>query len=133
MRIRARKVVVYAVAAALAVANGYAPRHAHAVSSAVASVMSGPQHDNTEHHAGSHHDGAGAKHLTAEVICHSESRASPDPQSPQHSCCVASCSAVALIFANADFVHPIPRADYAASPPVLLTPAALTSADPPPR
>ena len=124
----ARKFVIYAVVAALAVANGFAPRHAqaahlHAVTSAAAG-----HHD----HAGETAD-ASHHHEQKAATCHGDAASNPLPGSPIHNCCVASCSAVAFIFASVSFDNPVPVTDYDLPAAAILTATAPTAADPPPR
>lgn len=130
MQRRARKLVVIAVAAALAVSNGFAPRHAQA----------GPHVPHASHFQeqaplkGEHHHDAGSKpHAVAKPPCHNDDEGSVQTGSLIHNCCVASCSAVAFIFATFDLDTSLPPADYGVVLPAQLTPAALTSDDPPPR
>lgn len=133
MRIRARKIIVLAVAAALAVANGVAPRHAQAgMHSYTALAAANEPHHHEAGQTAHHHDEIGR--AAAQAICHGDGQGSQQqPNSPLHNCCVASCSAVAFIFAGFSFGAPLPNADYGVFPPAQLTPALLTSADPPPR
>jgi hypothetical protein len=136
MQIRARKIIVFAIAAALAVANGFAPRHAQAGmhSHTVPAVASkAHHHDHTAGQTAHHHDDE-IDQAAAQALCHNDGEGTQQqPNSPLHNCCVASCSAVAFIFASFSFDAPLPNADYGVFPPVQLTPALLTSADPPPR
>jgi hypothetical protein len=134
MRIRARKIIVFTVAAALAVASGFAPRHAQARthSHATHAVPSKPHH----HEAGQaahHHNADDMAKAAAQALCHNDGQGTQQPNSPLHNCCVASCSAVAFIFASFSFDIPLPNSDYGVLPPAQLTPALLTTADPPPR
>jgi len=134
MRIRARKIVVVAVAVALAMANGFAPRHAQAGQHVPVTpvAVAKPHHHGAGHRA--HHHGEAVEQAAAKAICHKEGQeAQQQPWSPLHNCCVASCTAVAFIFASFNFDTPLPRADYGVFPPIQLTSAALTSDDPPPR
>lgn len=135
MRIRARKIIVVAVAAALAVANGFAPRHAQAgMHPHTTPVVAAKQHHHdagqAPHH---HHDADDIGRAAAQALCHNDGQGTQQPNSPIHNCCVASCSAVAFIFASFSFDAPLPHADYGVFPPVQMTPATLTFADPPPR
>lgn len=136
MRVRARKIILLAVAAALAVANGVAPRHAqagmHRHTTPVAATK--PQYHETgqaAHHP--HHDDHEMGQAAAQAFCHNDGQGSQQPNSPLHNCCVTSCSAVAFIFASFALGTPQPNADYGVLPPAQLTRALLTSADPPPR
>lgn len=131
MRIRLPRTIVFAVAAALAVGNGFAPRHAQAVQHAT--VTAGHAHHHGAAQAGHHHDAGAVEQAAAKALCHNDGAASKQPNSPLHNCCVASCSAVAFVSTDVSFDTPIPSVVYGVFPPVQLTPAALTSDDPPPR
>jgi hypothetical protein len=127
MQIRARRFVVYAVTAALAVANAFAP-HAHAAPAHLLLTLSSDDH----------HHGAPSSHSHGDVAV--EQPASPcdgdDPatnSATKHNCCVASCSAVGFIVASFDFNMALPDADYSASVTPFLTAATPNTADPPPR
>ena len=125
---RVRKFVIYAVVAALAAANGVAPRHAQGAMHPVAmAAAQAHQHDTN---AGAGHDHHAPQ--KAAMPCHNDAD-DPAPGSPLHNCCVASCSAVAFIFASFDFGAATPHADYDVPPVNDLIQAALNSADPPPR
>ncbi|MDT3686372.1 MAG: hypothetical protein RO009_15155 [Pseudorhodoplanes sp.] len=132
MRILTRKIVVFAVAAMLAVAGGFTPRHAQAgLHAHAAPVMTG----KTYHHQDgqtAHHHGEKVEHAAAQAPCHNDNQGT-QPNSPLHNCCVTSCSVAAFIFASVSFNKPLPNADYVAFPPTQPTRAPLTSADPPPR
>lgn len=127
MQTPARKFVVYTVAAALAVANGFAPRHAQGAMHPVALAVA-DHHEHAADQANHHH--APQK---AAMPCHNEADNDPAPGSPLHNCCVASCSAVAFIFASFSFDDSLPQADYQVLPANDPIQAALNSADPPPR
>jgi hypothetical protein len=123
----ARKLSVYAVIAALAVGNGFTPRHAQAA----------PDHqfqaplENVSLHA-TH----GANH-SADLVelprCHDDAGQDRPSGFPANNCCVASCSAVAFIFASFAFDQLLPREIYSLPPGRVLTPATLIGDDPPPR
>jgi hypothetical protein len=126
MRIRARKLAVYAVIAALAVGNGFTPRHAKA---------------STDHRAGSHsattaHHADQAHHLadTSDAPrCHNDEGKDHSRAFPDNNCCVASCSAVAFIFTTIALDRYLTPETYSLPPARALTPAALIGDDPPPR
>ena len=127
LQIRARRFVVYAVTAALAVANAFAP-HAHAA----------PGHGPLTLISDDHHHGATSSHSHGDVAveqpampCHGDDPATDT--ATKHNCCVASCSAVAFIVASFDFNMALPPADYSASVTPLLRAVAPSTADPPPR
>lgn len=130
MRIRARKFVIFAVAAALAAANGFAPRHAQASGLAPAETCA-----TNGHH---HHDamGGGGDHRhgsqIAATTCDRDA-ADAVPGSPLHNCCVASCSTLAVILAGISFDNLLPDADYQLPLGSISIQAALNSDDPPPR
>ena len=128
MQMRARKFVIYAVAAALAVANGVAPRHAQGAMHPVATAAV-QHHDHDAHVTADHDHDVPQK---AAMPCHNEAD-DPAPGSPLHNCCVASCSAVAFIFASFNFGTATPHTDYDVPPARDLIQVALNSADPPPR
>jgi hypothetical protein len=126
MQIRARRFVVYAVTAALAVANAFAP-HAHAT----------PRHGPLTLNSDDHHHAALSSHSHGDVAV--EQPASPcqgdDPatDTTKHNCCIASCSAGAFIVARFDFDMAVPDTDYSTSVTPVLTAATPNTADPPPR
>ena len=127
MQIRARPFVVYAVTAALAVANAFAP-HAHA------NLRHGPLTLNS----GDHHHGTPSSHSHGNVAveqpanpCHGDDPATDT--AAKHNCCVASCSTVAFILASFDFDMSLPDADYFTSVTPIMTAATPNTADPPPR
>jgi hypothetical protein len=124
MQIRARRFVVYAVTAALAVANAFAP-HAHAA----------PQHVLLTSSSADHHQGAAGNHSHGEVAveqpvipCHGDDPATDS--ATKHNCCVGSCTAVGFIVAR---YMALPDADYSASITPVLIAATPNTADPPPR
>lgn len=132
LRIRAKHLIVYAVAAALAVANGVAPRHAQAA--AHAQAMSGAVQKAPAPHATSAHHADLA--VTAQPPCHGAAESAPasSPEhGPLHNCCVASCAAMALIIASTDLQEVLLPRDFVAVAPAGLMPVTLASADPPPR
>lgn len=127
MQIRARRFVVYAVTAALAVANAFPP-HAHAA----------PGHGPLTLKLDDHHHGAASGHSHGDIAV--EQPASPcdgdDPatnSATKHNCCVASCSTVGFIVASFDFNMALPDTDYLPSVMPVLTAATPNTADPPPR
>jgi len=127
MQIRARRFVVYAVTAALAVANTFAP-HAHA---APGHAMLMPSSDDHQHGApGSHSHGDVAVEQLA-IPCHGDDPATDT--ATKHNCCIASCSVVAFIVARFDFDMALPDTDHSASVTPVLTAATPNTADPPPR
>jgi hypothetical protein len=123
---RARQIVVFAVIAALAVANGFTPRHAQAASEHHMQPQSAASHD---------HDMA--KPLPAELAgaarCHDDGEPARTSAFPDSNCCVASCSAAAFIFTTIAFDQSLPRETYSLRPARALTPPALIADDPPPR
>jgi hypothetical protein len=132
LHIRARHLVIYAVAAALAVANGVAPRHAQAA--AHAQAMSGAAQKAPAPHAASAHHADLA--VTAQPPCHGTAESAPasSPEhGPLHNCCVASCAAIALIFASTGLQEVLQPRDFIAVAPAGSMPVTLASADPPPR
>jgi hypothetical protein len=136
MRVRARKIILLAVAAAFAVASGVAPGPAqagmHPHTTPVAAIN--PEYRDTGEAAhDSHHNGDEMGQAAARGFCHKDGQDSQQPNSPPQICCVASCSAAALIFASFALGTWRPNDDYGVVAPTRLTPALLTSADPPPR
>jgi hypothetical protein len=127
MQIRARRFVVYAVTAALVVANAFAA-HVHAAPGHIPLTLNSDDH----HHGapGNHsHGDVGVEQMA--IPCHGN-----DPTTDtatKHNCCVASCSAVAFIVASFEFDMVLPDTDYSASVAPVLTAASLNAVDPPPR
>jgi hypothetical protein len=135
---RARKALLSLVIASVALANGFAPRHAHAAGPlhGSAAAVTSHQHDHQHHAKGAahHHDGGAHQHENAAAVpCDDSGSSNSLPGSPIHNCCVASCSAVAFIFADLVLNHPAFGADYGFSAAPAARPAPLVSADPPPR
>lgn len=136
MRDRARKIILLAVAAAFAVASGVAPGPAqagmHPHTTPVAAIN--PEYRETGKAAhDTHHNHDEIGHAAARGFCHNDGQDSQEPNSPLEICCAASCSAAALIFTSFALGTRRPNADYGVLAPIQLTPALLTSADPPPR
>ena len=127
MQIRTRRFVVFAVTAALAAANAFAP-HAQAAPRHVPLALSSGDH---QHGAASSHSHGDAAVEQLAIPCHGDDPATDTVT--KHNCCVASCSAVAFIFAFFDFHMALPDADYLASVAPVLTAATPNTADPPPR
>jgi hypothetical protein len=129
-----RKILVVLVAVSLAAAGGFVPKHAHAKGAA------------GHHAAGSHSHGAGADrghHHTSGPQGHAKAEAGPDCHkdvapveadgTPMMNCCIASCSAIALIFADSALPERSWVGSVFASKPDAPAPVARTSDDPPPR
>jgi len=135
MQVCARKLILLAVAAALAVANGIPSRHAlagmHPHTMAVAATKLHHDTGQAAHHP--HQSDQERGRAAAQAFCRHDGQGSHQPNSPLHNCCVASCSAVVFIFATFALETPKLNADYGVFPPTQLTSVVLTSADPPPR
>jgi hypothetical protein len=127
MQIRARRFVVYAVTAALAVANAFAP-HAHAVPG---HLLLTPSSDHHHHGALSSHSHGDVAAEQPAIPCHGDDPATDT--ATKHNCCIASCSAVGFIVASFDFNIALPDTDYSASVTRVLKAATPSTADPPPR
>ena len=127
MQIRARRFVVYAVTAALAVANAFAP-HAHAKPRHVPPTLNSDDH---HHGAAESHSHGNAAVERLSIPCHGDDPATDT--ATKHNCCIASCSPVAFIVASFDFDMPLPDTDYSASITPVLTAATPKTVDPPPR
>jgi hypothetical protein len=123
---RARRLVVYSIVAALAVANGFTPRHAQAgegdrVPPQVSEIVG-------------HHGNSVISHdIAAAHRCHDDGGADRSKAFPDSNCCVASCSAVAFIFAKFELDELLPREIFDLPAAHALTPAAPIGDDPPPR
>lgn len=133
MCFRARKFVVFAVIAALAITNGFAPRHAQALIHSHAALATWIAQNNHDTGADHHHDGATSDQTAAKASCHHGGQANPQSNSPFHNCCVASCSAIAFINATWNVDSPMLGVDFRLLPVPTLIPATLTFVDPPPR
>lgn len=132
LHIRARRLVIYAMAAALAMAGSVSPRHVQVA--AHAHVTAGVVQQNAGHHGKAAHHADMA--VSAQPPCHGASEPAPPSRAdhgPLTNCCVASCAAIALIFASADLQQVLERREFIAVPPAGLMPVTLASADPPPR
>lgn len=92
MWLRARKIVVFAVVAALVVANGFGPRGAQASIHPHAVLANGISQNSHATGADHHHDGAASKATATKAACHHGGQVTPQPNSLIHNCCVASCS-----------------------------------------
>jgi hypothetical protein len=126
MLTRARKLAVYAVIAALAVGNGFTPRHAKASSDHRVSSQSA----TTSHHADHASHSADTSNAPG---CHDDDTTDHAKAFPDNNCCIASCAAAAFIFTTIAVDRILPRETYFLSPARALTPAALIGDDPPPR
>jgi hypothetical protein len=126
MLTRARNLAVYAVIAALAVGNGFTPRHAKATTDHHASSQS----VTTSHHANQSHHPADTSDAPR---CHNDEGKDHSRAFSDNNCCVASCSAVAFIFTTIALNRYLTRETYSLPPPRALTSAALIGDDPPPR
>lgn len=98
MWLLARKAILGVVIAALAFANGFAPKHAHATGGGHA-VLVQHSHDGHDH---AHHHMASNEHekVEAGLSCQEDAALTVAPGVPASNCCVASCAAIALIFAS---------------------------------
>lgn len=133
MCLRARKFVVFAVAAALAVANGFAPRGAQASMHPHAALASGIAQNNHDTGADHHHGGATSDQTVAKASCHDSGQVNPQSNSPFHNCCVASCSTIAFIDASWNFDSPLLGDHFQFSSSPTMIPSTPTFVDPPPR
>lgn len=127
-----RKTLIALIAAALVAAGGFVPKHAHAKGT------------GGHHAAGAHSHGVGGGHQHATAVQSDEQRAAsldcdkdtaPAEQggTPIVNCCVASCAAIAHIFAAIDLPNAPQSESFVAATLDRLVLAARTSDDPPPR
>lgn len=129
-----RKALIALIAVSFAAAGGFAPKHAHAKGAgghhAAGTHSHGAGSAHAHHHAVEPHDHAKAE---AAADCHKDAAPAQQGDTPLASCCVASCSAIALIFAAAALPE-IPQGKaFVLSLRHSRVLAARTSDDPPPR
>lgn len=136
MRGSLRKILVFAICLSLAIANGFTPRHAHAMAKVAPAVSQAMHegHDHTHHHdhdamadGHAHDHGMGASVAHPAKSDHGKSNGLTD------NCCVASCSAIALIFATIDLSPMSLATTFVSSRENSLVLAVRTTDDPPPR
>ena len=139
MRVSFRKILIGMICASLAIANGFMPRHAHAmakVNPAVTQLAHGG-HDLAHHHGsatGDHDHDHGLVDKSDKVSKSDHSGAAPGgTKNLTDNCCVASCSAIALIFATIELSAAPPAKTFVSSRQNSLVLAARTTDDPPPR
>jgi hypothetical protein len=128
---RLRKLVVIVAMTAIAISSGIAPRLAHAAKHAVPGTPATAPH----HEAVAPHDEAAdrADHRADAAPCHEHGTSEQAPGTPDHGCCVASCSAVAFIFGAVPFDVPSERTERVVTSVKLLRSVSLSGLDPPPR
>lgn len=124
-----RKLLTYLVAATLALANGVAPGGAHAAAHHMAAAAQAQDHHHGQAGAGHQHEAGDAVAKTEP--CHDGTE--PASGAPDHACCIASCSAAALIFAAADFGRHLAVTCFVAPVAPALHSAATAGIDRPPR
>lgn len=137
MQVSFRRILILSICLSLAVANGFMPRHAHAM----AKVGPAVSHEAHAGHDRAHHRDHAAM-ADGHTHDHGMSGSADHPATSDHdgkssgltdNCCVASCSAIALIFASIDLPRaPIEKAFVSSSQKSLVL-AARTTDDPPPR
>src|SRR5690349_19555335 len=107
MRVLIRKILFMMICVSLAIANGFMPRHAHAMAKVdpVATQQAQVGHDHGSHSHAHHGHGSasdnhhGHDHGMAGKA--NNTNGTPDgSKGLTDNCCVASCSAIALIFAS---------------------------------
>lgn len=129
MRIRARKFVIAAAVAALALANSVSARHA------LAAV---PHHGAAAAHAHDRGGGDHAHHSHGHDAAQANGEMAHDTVAPSgaladQNCCAAWCAGAALIFATPLLHHAAPVRDFQTAPTHAIVLSALNSLDPPPR
>lgn len=131
-----RKMLIGLICASLAVANGLAPKHAHAKASSHGGV---DQHVTKHSHHGSdqdhHHDEASDRHDHALASEAGLVDAAQDAGAgvPIVNCCVTSCAAMAFIFATVDLSMTRTAGPIVVAPLDSVVIATRTTDDPPPR
>lgn len=120
------------VMVSLALANGFAPKHAHASGGHVAIAQhshGGHDHDHAHHH----HPGAPDDHATATVADDPDGGSDEQQGVPIVNCCVASCAAIALIFSTIELPTESATGTLVPSTSDSMVLAGRISDDPPPR
>jgi hypothetical protein len=134
-----RNLLIFVICVSLAIANGFMPRHAHAMAKVgpAATQQAHGTHDHAHHHGsaidGHDHDhGIAGKSDNASKSGHAGS-APGESKGLTDNCCVASCSAIALIFATFELPAVSLVKTFVSSRQTSLVLAARTADDPPPR
>lgn len=122
-----RKLLTYVVIATLAIANGIAPGGAHAGAHHMPVAAQVQDHD----HGQADHQHAAGDGIAQSEPCHDG--AQPVSGAPDHACCVASCSAIALIFASVDLEQHLVHTSFVAPLAPALRSATRAGIDRPPR
>lgn len=142
MRVSFRKILIGMICASLAIANGFVPRHAHAMAKVNPAVTQHAHGDHAHHHGtaiGDHDHDHGLVGKSDNVSKSNVSKSDDAGAVPGKSkgltdnCCVASCSAIALIFATVELLPVLPMKVFVSSRQNSLVLAARTTDDPPPR
>jgi hypothetical protein len=123
---RVRKLVVIVAMISVAISSGIAPRLAHASIHGTPAKHAAEAHDQQVVEGDGHHADA--------MPCHDH--VSPDTTptgAPDHGCCVASCSAVAFIFAVVLLDVPGADDERVVTMAKSLRSVSLKGLDPPPR
>jgi hypothetical protein len=124
-----RRVIVALVIAALAASNLVAPRPSYA---AMHPHLTAPAPVAAKHHQHLHHHHA-ATHDADAAPCTPDDTADHATFKPGHTCCLATCAAMAFIFAAIDVVRRLPADDFHWPLTRVLRPSALMAIDHPPR
>lgn len=139
MRVSFRKILIGMICVSLVIANGFMPRHAHAMAKVNPAVTQHAHggHDHAHHHGtaidGHDHD-HGLVDKSDNVSKSDDPGAAPGKSKGlTDNCCVASCSAIALIFATVELEPVLPVKAFVSSRQNSLVLAARTPDDPPPR
>jgi hypothetical protein len=130
-----RKFLTYLVVATLAIANGVAPGHAHARAQHAPGAAQAQDHDHGKAHD---HHGQPQAHAhdadaTAAKAAPCDDTGQPRPGAPDHSCCIASCTAVALIFASVSIERQLLLASFLTPLVPVLRSTTSAGIDRPPR
>jgi hypothetical protein len=129
----ARKAFVYMIIASLAGSNSFAPKHAQAMNSG--GQMAAVQHSHGGEGHAHRHSATLHNHENAQssMSCHKDAVLTDRQGLPIVNCCVASCSAIALIFATFELPAALPVGIFVLWTSDSIVLAARTSDDPPPR
>lgn len=142
MRVSFRKILIGMICVSLAIANGFTPRHAMAKGNPAATQHAQGSHDHAHHHGTAiddqdHDHGLVDKsdNVSKGNVSKSDDAGAVPGESKglTDNCCVASCSAIALIFATVELSPVLPMKAFVSSRQNSLVLAARTTDDPPPR
>ena len=137
MRVSFRKILIGMICVSLAIANGFVPRHAHAMAKVNPTVTQHAHggHGHAHHHGsaiGDHDHGFIDKSDHASKSDHSGA-APGRAKGLTDNCCVASCSAIALMSVTVELSAVPLVKTFVSSRQNSLVLAASTTDDPPPR